>query len=215
MTGVHLNKLPAGAIIHRRWEIHSKLGSGGYGIVFKATNPTRKLTVALKLGRLGVDGTTFALKMEAEVLRRLQGLPHTCRFYGFGETGNFAYVAMELLGPSLAELQRNRKRLGVSTGIRVGRQCLAAIQAVHRIGFLHRDIKPANFAVGRGSRNRQVFIVDFGLARCYVKPDLSGLRSPRRYGRFLGTDDYASVRAHRRQVSITVVMRLPSLICHF
>lgn len=106
---------------------------------------------------------------------------------------------MELLGSNLEELRRARprKRFSNSTTVRLGIQCLEAIEALHRSGFLHRDVKPANFAMGLGAEQRAVFIVDFGLARRYVTDD-GRLREQRDSAGFRGTVRYASVNAHAK-----------------
>ncbi|XP_019714281.1 tau-tubulin kinase 1-like [Hippocampus comes] len=57
----------------------------------------------------------------------------------------------------------------MSTTLRLGKQILESIEAIHSVGFLHRDIKPSNFAMGRlPSTYRKCYMLDFGLARQYT-----------------------------------------------
>ena len=56
----------------------------------------------------------------------------------------------------------------LSTTLRLGKHILQAIRDIHEVGFLHRDIKPSNFAMGIGQNNRNVYMLDYGLARQYV-----------------------------------------------
>ena len=56
----------------------------------------------------------------------------------------------------------------LSTTLRLGKHILQAIRDIHEVGFLHRDIKPSNFAMGIGANNRNVYMLDYGLARQYV-----------------------------------------------
>ena len=56
----------------------------------------------------------------------------------------------------------------LSTTLRLGKHILQAIRDIHEVGFLHRDIKPSNFAMGIGPNNRNVYMLDYGLARQYV-----------------------------------------------
>jgi len=63
----------------------------------------------------------------------------------------------------------------LSTTLRLGTHILKAIRDIHEVGFLHRDIKPSNFAMGIGSNNRNVYMLDYGLARQYVTQTGEGM----------------------------------------
>ncbi|KAL8185249.1 UNVERIFIED_CONTAM: Tau-tubulin kinase 1, partial [Gekko kuhli] len=74
-------------------------------------------------------------------------------------------------GRNLADLRRSQPRgtFTLSTTLRLGKQILESIEAIHSVGFLHRDIKPSNFAMGRlPSTYRKCYMLDFGLARQYT-----------------------------------------------
>lgn len=74
------------------------------------------------------------------------GKDHVCRFIGCGRNDRFNYVVMSVQGRNLAELRRSQSKscFTVSTTLRLGAQILAAIEAIHSVGFLHRDIKPVS-----------------------------------------------------------------------
>jgi len=137
--------------------------------------------------------------MEVAVLKKLQGSPYICDFYGCGRNGKFNYIIMSLLGSSVSELRRKQPdgKFSLSTTLRLGIQMLAGIQAIHNCGFLHRDIKPSNFAMGRIPVNsHRCYMFDFGLARQYTTPT-GEIRQPRSVAGFRGTVRYASVNAHK------------------
>lgn len=102
---------------------------------------------------------------------------------------------------NLAELRRSLPRavFSLSTTVRLSAQMLDAIEAVHDSGFLHRDIKPSNFAMGRlPSQARQLYLLDFGLARQYTNTE-GDVRPARPVAGFRGTVRYASRNAHQNR----------------
>ena len=137
------------------------------------------------------------LKIEALILKRLQGLRHTCHLYGCGRTDKVNFVVMTLLGQNLSDLRKKQVKqvFSLSTVLRIAVQAVTAVQEMHDCGFLHRDIKPSNFAMGIGTESRKCFLFDFGLARQYTTPT-GELKQPRPVAGFRGTVRYASINAH-------------------
>ena len=76
--------------------------------------------------------------------------------------------------------QKEDKIFSKNTGYYCAVQSLDAIKALHDLGYVHRDIKPANFVIGlRGTVTcNTVFMVDFGIARKFLKEDGS-IKTPR------------------------------------
>ncbi|KAI1700772.1 protein kinase domain-containing protein [Ditylenchus destructor] len=194
--------LQNGQVIRDRWKIKQKIGGGGFGEIYEAADtqqPSHNERVAVKVE--SSKATKQVLKMEVAVLRRLQGKKHACKFYGCGRNDKFNYLVMSMQGKNLADLRRESPRqcFSVSTSIRLAAQILEGIREIHSIGFLHRDIKPSNFAMGRtNSTLRNVYMLDFGLARLYLNAK-GEIRSPRSAAGFRGTVRYAAVSAHKNK----------------
>lgn len=84
---------------------------------------------------------------------------------------------MSLVGRGLDKLVQDAGgRFSPGTAIGICIQMLNALRALHGIGYLHRDIKPANAAIGRPEDKggvRCLFLLDFGMARIFVRKDVS------------------------------------------
>ena len=83
---------------------------------------------------------------------------------------NMHVMVMDLLGPSLEDLFQNCKRqLDVKTVLLVAIQLMNHFQKIHAERIIHRDVKPDNFLIGATESTRNtVYIIDFGLAKCYM-----------------------------------------------
>ncbi|XP_064411381.1 tau-tubulin kinase 1 [Latimeria chalumnae] len=197
--GEQADILPANYMIKERWKVLKKIGGGGFGEIYEALDMLSHENVALKVE--SAQQPKQVLKMEVAVLKKLQGKDHVCRFIGCGRNEKFNYVVMQLQGRNLADLRRSQPRgaFTLSTTLRLGKQILESIEAIHSVGFLHRDIKPSNFSMGRlSSTYRKCFMLDFGLARQYTNTN-GEVRPPRNVAGFRGTVRYASVNAHKNK----------------
>ncbi|XP_078503408.1 tau-tubulin kinase 1 [Lissotriton helveticus] len=197
--GEQVDILPVSYVVKDRWKVLKKIGGGGFGEIYEAMDLLTRENVALKVE--SAQQPKQVLKMEVAVLKKLQGKDHVCRFIGCGRNEKFNYVVMQLQGRNLADLRRSQPRgtFAMSTTLRLGKQILESIEAIHSVGFLHRDIKPSNFAMGRlPSTYRKCYMLDFGLARQYTNTN-GEVRPPRNVAGFRGTVRYASVNAHKNR----------------
>jgi len=148
------------------YEIHSPLGAGGMGEVYRAHDTKLGRDVALK-----VVAESFArdpersarFHREAQLLAALNH-PHIATIHGLEEAGGTRFFVMELVeGETLADrLSQERGGLPLDEALRIARQVADALQAAHDRGIIHRDLKPANIAL---TADGQVKVLDFGLAK--------------------------------------------------
>ena len=146
------------------YEIVRKLGAGGSGVVYLATDTLLQRPVVLKILRAGL---LSAQQMRSTILReaRLASAiehPNVCAIYEVGENGDEGYIVMQFVpGQSLDQLIAKgpaRPQLLLSVGIQIA----DGLQAAHGLGIFHRDLKPQNVMLTEGGL---VKILDFGLAR--------------------------------------------------
>lgn len=151
------------------YEIIRRLGAGGSGVVYLATDTLLQRPVVLKILRAGL---LSAQQMRSTVLReaRLASAiehPNVCGIYEVGEAGDEGYIVMQFVpGQSLDQLIARgpaTPQLVLSVGIQIA----DGLQAAHSLGIFHRDLKPQNVMLTEGGL---VKILDFGLAR-RLQPD--------------------------------------------
>jgi serine/threonine protein kinase len=188
------NILAPGAIIDNRFEIISRLGTGGMSTVYKSRQLILDRPVALKIlhERLVIDeGAVERFHREAQASTLLEH-PNIVRVYGFGSTGKQPYIAEEYLeGVSLAELLKQEKRLSKERALPIFKQILKALAHAHVTGIIHRDLKPSNIVlVGCGSEPL-VKLVDFGIAKILPQSGKE-LEKLTQSGSLPGTIDYMS-----------------------
>lgn len=157
--------LKVGMFIQNRYEIISKIGSGGMADVYKAKDHKLNRFVAVKVMKKEFrDDKQFISKFRVEA-QSAAGLAHAniVNIYDVGEEAGIYYIVMELVeGITLKEYIKNKGRLSVREATSIALQISAGLEAAHNNGIIHRDIKPQNIII---STDGKVKVADFGIAR--------------------------------------------------
>lgn len=147
-----------------QYSIRQRLGVGGMGEVWRATDERLVRDVALKVLPVAFAGDPERLARfarEAQLLAQLNH-PNIAAIYGVEEVGGARALVMELVeGPTLAELVA-RGPLPIAEVLQLSRQLADALENAHARGIVHRDLKPANIKV---KADGQLKVLDFGLAK--------------------------------------------------
>ncbi len=172
------------------YEILSRLGAGGMGVVYRARDARLERDVAIKvlpLGLLADKATRKRFRKEALALARLNH-PNIAAVYDVGEQEGTDYLVMECVpGKSLAE-EAKRPSQPEKEAVALGTQIAAALEEAHEQGVVHRDLKPGNIMV---TPKRQVKVLDFGLAKILrAASDLSATESFAQADNMAGTLPY-------------------------
>ncbi len=163
-----------------------RLGAGGMGVVYLATDPLLRRTVAIKILPAHDDDLRERFQREARSAASLRH-PNIVTIYDIGEDDGKPFIAMEFLdGESLAELVQRRAALSIDRRLELMLDLCAGLGYAHKNGIVHRDIKPGNLMV---TAEGPLKILDFGLARFTSEATNTGLT---RVGSVLGTPHYMS-----------------------
>jgi eukaryotic-like serine/threonine-protein kinase len=149
-----------------RYEIRSKIGSGGMGRVYLAQDTSElDRTVAIKLLPPEVAADPKHMQRFIREARTVSALnhPNVLTIYEFGQYGATRFIATEYVdGVTLREHLRTQP-MSLHDVLDIATQVAAALNAAHEAHVIHRDIKPDNIMVRR--RDLIVKILDFGLAK--------------------------------------------------
>jgi eukaryotic-like serine/threonine-protein kinase len=151
------------------YEIHSPLGAGGMGEVYRARDPRLGREVAIKVLPSSFSADGDRLQRFAQEARAAAALnhPNILAIFDIGNGLSSPYVVSELLE---GETLRDRLRSGpVNTrrAIDYGLQVTRGLAAAHEKGITHRDLKPENLFI---TSDGHVKILDFGLAK-FTRPE--------------------------------------------
>ncbi|GFT33159.1 nucleosomal histone kinase 1 [Nephila pilipes] len=196
------------------WKIGPKIGSGGFGTVYFASEAGKKDYDYVVKVEYHDNGPLFAemhcyhnickpVQLTEYVKKKKLPYLGLSPCYGFGSfeynSSKYRFMIIERFDKDLQHLfQENGKRFPPKTVYLIGLSLLNVLEYIHNAGYIHGDIKPANLLLGRkkGTEN-QVYLVDMGLACKYMRDGVHKKESPDPKKAHNGTPEFTSRDAHR------------------
>jgi serine/threonine protein kinase len=179
------------------YRIEALAGSGAMGEVYRARDTRLNRTVAIKVlppQVAAVPGLLQRFEREARAIAAVEHL-NICPLYDVGADQDVNFLVMQFVeGETLADTI-SRGPVPVHETMGIARQIAAGLDAAHAQGIIHRDLKPSNI---RLTADRQVKLVDFGLAKAMLPAGPDGAiaptvtASPSEAGEIVGTAAYMS-----------------------
>ncbi|MGW7487891.1 serine/threonine-protein kinase [Streptomyces sp. NPDC054786] len=180
-----------GRLIGGRYRLGIRLGRGGMGTVWRATDELLGRQVAVK--ELHFDDGTAESESRVQRERAMReartvaGIkhPNVIVVHDVVEQDGRPWIVMELVeGPSLADRLQSGGPVAPREAARIGIALLGALRAAHTRGVLHRDLKPANVLMESGTG--RVVLTDFGIAQ------VPGVTTLTDAGGFVGSPEYTA-----------------------
>jgi len=166
-----------------KFQLLSKIGSGGMGAVYKVRDPGLDRVVALKVILPGHELTESQIERftrEARAIAKIKH-PNIITVYDIGQTPQYYFTMDFIEGENLSQFMGDHPR----EPNRMAGLCAeiaSALQAAHEKGIVHRDLKPSNVMVDRDGHPH---LMDFGLAKLDTETE-----QITRTGDLLGTPEY-------------------------
>src|SRR5204862_7393786 len=146
------------------YKLSERIGTGGMGEAYLATDVTAGRKAALKLLPVRFTGDAERLKRFQREAHAVVGLnhPNVLTVYEIGEDHSTHYIASELIEGETMRRRLMRGRMEVGEAVDVAIQVASALAAAHQAGIVHRDIKPENIML---RPDGYVKVLDFGIAK--------------------------------------------------
>jgi serine/threonine-protein kinase len=186
-----------GRTVGGRYSIHSKIGVGGMGVVYKAKQGAVDRDIAIKVlipSKLTNDGDDESVirrfHLEARASSKLIH-PNTITIYDFGQDEDgLLYIAMEFLDGIPLNMALRDGPMESSRVVAIMTQICSSLSEAHRKGIIHRDLKPDNiFLLEMNGQADFVKVLDFGVAKIR---DTQGEKTLTQAGMIFGTPKYMS-----------------------
>jgi serine/threonine protein kinase len=147
-----------------RYRIHERLGQGGMGEVWRATDEQLKRAVAIKILPPEFSRDNERVRRFQQEAYAVSALKHAniITIHEIGESNDLHFIVTELVEGQTLRDQMAGKPIGWRRAVRIASQIAAGLSVAHTAGIIHRDIKPENVIV---QANDHVKMLDFGIAK--------------------------------------------------
>jgi ATP/maltotriose-dependent transcriptional regulator MalT len=147
------------------FEDPEEIGRGGFGVVYRCSQPELDRTVAVKVLTADVEPDNVERFVREQVaMGKLSGHPHIVTIFQVGTTATGRpYIVMQYHphGSLEAKIHDNGP-VGWADALHIGVKVAGALETAHRSGTVHRDVKPANILLTEYGEPQ---LTDFGIAR--------------------------------------------------
>jgi len=184
-----------GDVIADKYVLHERLGAGGMGVVYRASQPVLARTVAIKLlYRELAEDPQFVRRFQDEAIAASRiSHPNSVAVIEWGHTtdGTPFIVMEDVHGVTITHLVQRSGSMPIGRALELIHQLLEALVEAHAADVIHGDVKSDNVLVEATRTGDRVRVIDFGLARLRDRPGLEDIRVDAAGDRLIsGTPEY-------------------------
>jgi eukaryotic-like serine/threonine-protein kinase len=153
------------------YQVLSKIGEGGMGIVYKVRDTKTSRVAALKITKAKLNDPDRRFLREIDILKRLAH-PNLVRFYESGKhQGKPFFVSEFVSGGDLSQFVSadGKTLLGCEEAVRLIAESLVGLDFFHNSDrkYVHRDLKPENILLSTRDGQKVPKLTDLGLSKSY------------------------------------------------
>ena len=149
------------------YKIHSAIGAGGMGEIYRARDTRLRRDVAIKIlpaSLMQDDSAIERFMREAHAASALNH-PNILTIFDIGEHSKIHFIATEFVEGQTLRQKMQSSTIQLAEVLDIVVQIANALIAAHEAGIVHRDIKPENIMI---RHDGYVKILDFGIAKLTV-----------------------------------------------
>ena len=158
-------------VLSKKFRLEERIGRGGMGVVYRATDLTLDRVVAIKMLPGSSPEQTDRLRAEARAMAALSHRHLAVVFAAESWHGKPLLVCEYMPRGTLAD-RLIAGRLDVKEVVRLGVVLADVVHIIHKARFLHRDLKPSNIGFDAEGAPK---ILDFGLVHILSESDVARL----------------------------------------
>ena len=174
-----------------------KLGGGAFGKIYSCINNKTKELYACKIEKPDIE--TPQLSNEYKILNLLKNYPYFPKCYKFCSSPHGHLLILDHLGANLGVIMSKlpNQRFSMKSTLMIMTQCLERLKEIHDKGIIHRDMKPENLVIGYKGKEKNIYLIDFGLSKLINQEkknfNLLGIKKEKIV---IGTVRYISLNTH-------------------
>ena len=175
---------------------NKKIGGGAFGKIFSCINNKTKEIYACKIEKSNLEKSQIS--NEYRILSLLKNNDYFPKCYKFFNSEYGYALILERLGPNLGIIMSKlpNKKFSMKSALMIINQSLERLKLIHEKNIIHRDMKPENLCIGYKGKEKNIYLIDFGLSKIINDKKNQFIFNIKNEKIVIGTVRYISMNAH-------------------
>ena len=150
---------------------NKKIGGGAFGKIYSCINNKTKEICACKVEKPDIENPQ--LNNEYRILTLLKNYDYFPKCYKYCNSPYGYLLILEKLGLNLGVIMSKlpNKKYSMKSALMIINQSLERLKLIHERGIIHRDMKPENLCIGYKGKEKNIYLIDFGLSKIIINND--------------------------------------------